>query len=265
MSDLRQRIEPIRSRRYLDFDVGKRVQKLVAIERLPGSKVRCRCDCGNERIVRVGHFNAGGAISCGCTDFRRRTAPVDRCTIVGCESFQCNSHGYCWKHYTRWRRHGDPMHTPYGKAAAWLIAHQNHQGDECLTWPFGSSDTGYGQVTFEGVHILAHRQMCILVHGQPPSRRHQAAHACGNGHLGCVNPKHLRWATPRQNNADKLRHGTTNRGERSKGAKLTEEKVREIRERFARDEAQADIARMFAVTPGCVQSIVTGKTWAWLS
>lgn len=39
---------------------------LTAIERLPGSKFRCVCDCGVERIVSVGHFNTGAIKSCGC-------------------------------------------------------------------------------------------------------------------------------------------------------------------------------------------------------
>lgn len=43
-----------------------RIQMLEAVERLPGGKYRCVCDCGNERIVKVGHFNAGNAKSCGC-------------------------------------------------------------------------------------------------------------------------------------------------------------------------------------------------------
>lgn len=39
---------------------------LQAIERLPGSLYRCICDCGNERLVKVGHFNSGKIKSCGC-------------------------------------------------------------------------------------------------------------------------------------------------------------------------------------------------------
>jgi len=43
-----------------------RIEMLTAMERLPGSKYRCVCDCGNERIVNVGHFNTGKIKSCGC-------------------------------------------------------------------------------------------------------------------------------------------------------------------------------------------------------
>lgn len=43
-----------------------RVEMLRVVERMPGSKYRCECDCGNERIVAVGHFNTGTIKSCGC-------------------------------------------------------------------------------------------------------------------------------------------------------------------------------------------------------
>ena len=44
----------------------KRIGKLVVTRRLPKSKYLCRCDCGNERIVNIGHFNTGDIKSCGC-------------------------------------------------------------------------------------------------------------------------------------------------------------------------------------------------------
>ena len=43
-----------------------RIEHLTAVERLPGSRYRCICDCGNERIVNVGGFNARYFKSCGC-------------------------------------------------------------------------------------------------------------------------------------------------------------------------------------------------------
>ncbi len=49
----------IHSKKYTDAargqqDVIARVEMLAAVERLPGSKYRCLCDCGNERVVSVG-------------------------------------------------------------------------------------------------------------------------------------------------------------------------------------------------------------------
>lgn len=46
--------------------IGKRVGMLVVVERLPEYKLLCKCDCGGERVVRIGHFNTGNYKSCGC-------------------------------------------------------------------------------------------------------------------------------------------------------------------------------------------------------
>lgn len=44
----------------------KRVEMLAAVERLPGSKYLCKCDCGGSRVVNIGHFHTGAVKSCGC-------------------------------------------------------------------------------------------------------------------------------------------------------------------------------------------------------
>ena len=46
--------------------IGKRIEKLVVVDSLTGSKVNCLCDCGKSRVVSVGHFNTGKIKSCGC-------------------------------------------------------------------------------------------------------------------------------------------------------------------------------------------------------
>jgi len=54
---------------YRNYHYGfynMKYRKLTVVKRLPESKYLCRCDCGNERIVAVGHFNAGYFKSCGC-------------------------------------------------------------------------------------------------------------------------------------------------------------------------------------------------------
>lgn len=46
--------------------IGKRVEMLEVVEKLPQSRYRCLCDCGNKKILKVGHFNTGKMKSCGC-------------------------------------------------------------------------------------------------------------------------------------------------------------------------------------------------------
>lgn len=55
---------------------GQRFGRLVAIEHVgfASNRVtlwRCKCDCGNETIVRQGNLNSGTTRSCGCLDIDR--------------------------------------------------------------------------------------------------------------------------------------------------------------------------------------------------
>lgn len=45
---------------------GKTFGQLTVIERLPGLKWRCRCSCGNEKIVDRSNLISGHTKSCGC-------------------------------------------------------------------------------------------------------------------------------------------------------------------------------------------------------
>lgn len=89
-----------------------------------------------------------------------------------------------------------------GKAYMWLMAHVSYEGDACLPWPFARLPEGYGQFGRLGRSYIAHRFMCRMAHGEPPTPQHQAAHDCGKGHEGCINPRHLSWKTPHENLMD---------------------------------------------------------------
>jgi len=105
--------------------------------------------------------------------------------------------------------------------------------------------------------------MCRLAHGEPPAPDYQAAHSCGRGVDGCLNPNHLRWATAEENEADKLLHGTSNRGERHGMVKLTEDEVRAVRALKGKVSQRA-AAKALGYTRGVVCDIWTGRTWGWL-
>lgn len=136
------------------------------------------------------------------------------CSVEDCAK-TASRKGLCNAHYLRAWRYGDPLAgaTAKGALTEWLKGHVGYAGDDCLTWPFGGRGNGYGSIKFNGRHTTANYAMCELAHGRAPSPTHEAAHSCGNGHLGCVNPRHLRWATRLENANDALRDGTTSRGE----------------------------------------------------
>lgn len=134
----------------------------------------------------------------------------------------------------------------------WLVAQLDVETDDCIIWPFGTNGA-YGVVC----NKLAHREMCILAHGAPPTRLYQAAHKCGR--TLCVNKKHLRWATPAQNQQDSFAHGTKALGEAHAHAKLTDAAVREIRSLGA---SQAiEMAYKYRVSGAAVQAVLAGRTW----
>lgn len=189
------------------------------------------------------------------------------CAIDGCDGNAAKNGaamGWCRNHYIRWHRHGDPLggRTSPGDLMRWIEAHVNHAEDECLLWPFGVRADGSGQITFRGNKTVSSRVMCILAHGEPPSPKHEAAHSCGNGHLACCNPRHLRWATHTENAADMLLHGTSCRGERHGASLLTLDNVREIRA-LAGTVKQRDLAARYGVCQATISRIITGSNWYW--
>lgn len=138
-----------------------------------------------------------------------------------------------------------------------------YAGDDCLIWPFARTNGRYGKLLFGGRLCLAHRVVCEAVNGPPPSPAHEAAHTCGQGHDACVNPRHLRWRTPKQNTGEKADHGTQLRGSRVPTSKLTEADVRAIRS-LRGALKQKEIADRYGVQPSVISRIFSGARWAWL-
>jgi hypothetical protein len=85
----------------------------------------------------------------------------------------------------------------------------------------------------------------------------ECCHNDGNPQNNHLN--NLRWDTPKNNHADKIKHGTTNRGERCGTAKLTLEQVRAIRND---SRLQRIIAAEYGVKDNTISRIKSGKRWA---
>lgn len=189
----------------------------------------------------------------------RRGEIRDKCKFDGCNSREHSREGYCSAHARKFRA-GLPLSDvkPFHSYLPWLQDRINWDSDECLIWPFSRNKAGYGQVHFAGKQANAHRAMCILAHGAPPFDRAEAAHNCGHGHLGCVNPRHLEWKTASANNLDKLRHGTMRRGDNHPNMKLSYEDVQAIRI-LSKGIHRNLIARVYDVSPITVWGIVTNR------
>lgn len=176
-----------------------------------------------------------------------------------------SARGMCRSHYSRWYKYGDPAprRTDTNARPQWIDANKDFNGKECLTWPFSRKEDGRGQFKIDGRSTSASRAMCIAAHGEPPTPLHVAAHSCGKGHEGCVNPKHLRWATHSENEMDKVIHGTIIRGSDVKSAKLTEIDVLKIRS-LAQSLTHEEIAKQTKVSRTQVSRIIRRERWGWL-
>lgn len=186
------------------------------------------------------------------------------CSIPDCGK-QSLAFGFCRTHYNRFKRHGDPLggQTFRGAPKKFIddvVAAETRE--DCIIWPFCRTADGYASINYNGRTTLASRIVCQIVNGPRPNK-HEAAHSCGNGKHGCVNPKHLRWATPQENSADKLIHGTHNRGENCGMSKLTGEAVSKIRDALATGIAINDLAERYHVSPRTIRHIRDGDRWSY--
>lgn len=216
---------------------------------------RGMCNAHYIRWRRHGDALAGG---------KPRAPRGASCSIEGCDA-PVKAIGYCAKHHQRWLVHGDARG---GKGTHWGEPERflnevilPYDGDGCLTsWPYSRDQHGYPQTSRNGIRVRVGRIVCEAVHGAPPTPKHHAAHSCGNGHLGCLTKSHLRWATPKQNAADKFFHGTQPLGEQNPSAKLTENDVREIRYMASRMLLR-EVAAIFGVDISHVAKIVRRVSW----
>ena len=134
----------------------------------------------------------------------------------------------------------------------WIMEHRNYDKDWCLIWPFGRARSGYGSYGRDDKALYVHRYMCEYANGAPPSPAHEAAHSCGRGHDGCVNPRHLSWKTSTENQLER----TDSPGRR----KLTPEQALEIRGLKGLEHVHLTAER-FGITETNVRHIQAGKIW----
>lgn len=108
-------------------------------------------------------------------------------------------------------------------------------------------------------NLGVHRAVCLAFHGEPAAGM-VAAHNDGNSQNNlCGN---LRWATPAENSADRIRHGTAPKGEANGKAKLSSADVKEIRRSL---EPRRVLADRFNVSQTHISRIRTGQSWSDVS
>jgi len=146
----------------------------------------------------------------------------------------------------------------------------------CWLWLGPQNVSGYGRFKEGGRMFLAHRVSYELHVGPIPGDLF-VCHSCDV--RCCVNPDHLFLGTCQENNADMVNKRRHSRGVRHARAvekepprircasfrgtplKLDQDKVAQIRERYASGESQRSIAKDFQVSQTTVSEVTRGLKW----
>lgn len=181
------------------------------------------------------------------------------CDVDGCNNL-ASRRGWCERHYRRWLRLGNPCATKYRTVEDRFWA-KVAKTDSCWNWRASCNNKGYGQFYPSRKPLLAHRFAYELCVGSIADGL-QVLHHCDNP--PCCNPEHLFLGTSVDNMRDmvsKARHNPV-RGSASPRAKLTEEDVLNILQRYADGAiSQAGLSREYGVHPSIIYGIVHGERW----
>jgi hypothetical protein len=108
--------------------------------------------------------------------------------------------------------------------------------------------------------IYAARLLAETFLGPAPTPTHQAAHNDGDRLNDTVS--NIRWATPKENNADKVAHGTRQAGERCGMARLTQTEVAAIRAEYDGSVgSKTRLAQKYGVGRSTICRVLAGRGW----
>ena len=124
---------------------------------------------------------------------------------------------------------------------------------------------GYARIATKGLgngaYITVHQAVLLAWSGPKPPKS-QSRHLDGNKANNSI--QNLCWGSSKENNSDKIGHGTVARGERNARARLTEEKVLSMR-RECLDKPMAVIIRENPqYSEFAVWAAISGYSWAHL-
>lgn len=106
---------------------------------------------------------------------------------------------------------------------------------------------------------MVHKLVAHAFHGPRPSPGHEVCH--GDGKRTNNAEGNLRWGTFKENQADRVQHGTDPAGERNPSARLTSAQARLIG-KLKGQFSTRELARMFAVSRHTIAGIFNSRKWA---
>lgn len=125
----------------------------------------------------------------------------------------------------------------------------------CWLWTGAVVSDGYGTISIDGKHRLAHRYSYEYFKGPIPDKMF-VCHSCDIP--SCINPDHLSLGTPKDNIQDSLKKNRFVVGERCKNTKITDEQALDIKSgRISRHE----FAELYGITYQTASNIASGRSW----
>ena len=119
---------------------------------------------------------------------------LSKCSVEECDS-EATSKGMCQKHYTRFRKHGDPSivlirgSLPIDPKKRFEGKYEVESSTGCWLWSGALNGNGWPTFSVAGKAEMAHR-FAYGAYVGPISNGDNIHRACGA--VRCVNPKHLR-------------------------------------------------------------------------
>lgn len=160
---------------------------------------------------------------------------------------------------------------------AWIkmFGHRHEPKGDCWIFIGAAGTNGYGHVGYMKRNWTAHRLSLTLATGQEVPPGCVVMHSCDTP--ACINPAHLRAATPSENTRDmvaKRRHGWVTKpaqfkavkpvpmfGEQNPSAKLSYAKVLQIRADRAAGLSYSALIKRHGVAKSTLAGIVRGESW----
>lgn len=150
---------------------------------MPYVNLELTCErCG---VVFNGHRKSQRFCSHACRAASTSDAARRCCAVDGCDAVAL-TRGWCSKHYSAFKRTGDPLGWKFNPERRFWQNVSKSAG--CWEWQGAVMGGGYGAIKVEGRRVPAHRFAYELLVG-PIGEGLEIDHLCRN--RSCVNPEHL--------------------------------------------------------------------------
>lgn len=139
-----------------------------------------------------------------------------------------------------------------------IMGKEPPDNDTCWPWKGSTYPNGYGYITYDKRHVLAHRVSFSIFNDNQINEKLGVLHKCINSR-DCVNPHHLYQGTDADNARDKVEQGRQAKGAMLPHTKLSDEKILTIQQLLKWGVKRKTIAEIFKVTPGYIGELHTGR------